>query len=144
MTRSRKSDADQDTFLSSERAAPRWVKREERLSYSAPVVVSVGEREVAGELEDVSNGGAFINTHRVVPVDSAVSLELAMPDGEKIHIDGNVVWTRRHIKGAENGVGIRFGELSDLVKNQLSKFLNEIPRPLDDAEPEPDFGFAEE
>ena len=65
--------------------------------------VSAGpERLTGGYVENLSQGGAFVNTARRLPEGTAIRLELTFPDGEVISAAGSVSHARAQ------GIGVRF------------------------------------
>ena len=69
-----------------------------------------GADDLVGDFtENLSTGGTFVATHRVLPIDTKIQLVLAFPGLlEPIAIEGSVRWTRADGADGEAGAGIEF------------------------------------
>jgi len=79
--------------------------------------------------ENLSRGGAFIQTHELLDPGRRVLIELSLPDGERVEAIGRVAWTRRRLGETSEapccGVGVEFlggaseqmGRLLDFVES---------------------------
>lgn len=61
------------------------------------------------ELKDISEGGTFVLTQKLIPVGSRVNVRLIHPSSEeRFNIPGQVVRSIDSIEASEKGIGIRF------------------------------------
>src|SRR5690349_9340334 len=77
---------------------------------------------------DISRGGIFIRTHQVLPLASAVKIELLLADETPfISAEGLVFWTRAPSEPGttqgEPGMGIRFTRMSPDSHRNLTRIL---------------------
>jgi uncharacterized protein (TIGR02266 family) len=82
---------------------------------------------VTSYLLNVSNGGLFVKTDDIYPLDSIVFLRFTMPgDTQPIEVEGKVVW--RNMGGREyfpKGMGIKFLKLNDADNEKIKIFVTE-------------------
>lgn len=76
-----------------------------------------------GFTENLSSGGVFIATYLVKPIGSSVNVELTMPDGEHLSIEGTVRWTRGETAGGWPGMGVQFAALAPAQEAKIREFL---------------------
>lgn len=63
--------------------------------------------------EDVSRTGMFIRTPHVIPPNSRITLEIMLPDGNRVDLEGRVMWAKKvpanlfHLV-RKSGMGVRF------------------------------------
>lgn len=82
----------------------------------------------AGLTQDISEGGLFVATYRVLPVGTAVVFGFELPDGARITAHGEVRWVRPPGSSEERpGLGIAFTELSPEAMRQISAFCATRP-----------------
>jgi uncharacterized protein (TIGR02266 family) len=76
-------------------------------------------------LRDLSEGGLFIRSERLLPIGSQVEVKLVLPGSEEpLVLPGEIV---RHVTAAqspETGMGVRFGELPPPVARSLKAFVD--------------------
>lgn len=76
-------------------------------------------------LRDLSEGGLFIRSERLLPIGSQVEVKLVLPGSEEpLLLPGEVV---RHVpagQGVETGMGVRFGALPPAVARSLKAFVD--------------------
>lgn len=79
--------------------------------------------------ENISRGGAFIQTLELLDPGRRVLLELSLPDGGQIEAIGRVAWTRREIRGGSGaphtGLGVEFLGGAAEVLNRLAAFADD-------------------
>lgn len=79
------------------------LRRSPRVALDASVDITYGETSFQGEAHDISLGGMFVRTPRVVPFGATVSLRFRVPTTtEQLVITGVVRWTRT------DGMGVQF------------------------------------
>jgi uncharacterized protein (TIGR02266 family) len=79
--------------------------------------------------ENLSSGGTFVVTSRVLEIGSNVRLALSFPGLlQPIHVDGVVRWTRGGVEGTdlEPGIGIEFEE--GAARDNLAEVVERIRR----------------
>jgi len=88
--------------------------------------VAEGTR-VPARLEDLSEGGAYIDTPHPLYVGTPMTLELELPaslsapDPEPVHLDAEVVWTRNGL-----GAGVAFYALSGDARARLRFYVASV------------------
>lgn len=83
-----------------------------------------------GFSENVSAGGLFISTLRLLPVGSAVALTFVLPDGIPMFVQGSVRWAREPRDPDSRvapGMGIRFVNLGVTEQAGLEAYLEGRP-----------------
>lgn len=80
---------------------------------------------------NLSRGGLFLQTTRLLPVDSVISLVIHLPDGgEDMEVPCTVVFTRDGTDGQATGMGLKFVDPEDTAKQRLEWFIiNANPDP---------------
>ncbi len=82
----------------------------------------------AGLTQDISQGGVFIATYRLLPVGSRLDLSFDLPDGTEIRTRGEVKWLREGAcSGERPGMGVAFSELSEDALIAIHRFCSERP-----------------
>lgn len=72
---------------------------------------------------DISAGGMFLRCAKPLAIGSNILLQLLTPSGETVEINAQVAHVRAEGEGRASGMGLRFEEVSDTVKTQLSRLL---------------------
>jgi uncharacterized protein (TIGR02266 family) len=70
---------------------------------------------------NLSLGGLFVATYQPMAIGSAVSMQIALPDGE-LHVTGVVRWIREVSSGALPGLGVAFDSLDEASAERIAKF----------------------
>jgi len=91
------------------------VRERLRVPSSLDVVLKCEEGYYAGQIVNVSRGGAFLVSHMILPVDSELVLFLSNPYLGKAGLfeaDGEVIWASEGSAGKEfsRGMGVRFAQ----------------------------------
>ena len=82
----------------------------------------------AGLTQDISQGGVFIATYRLLPVGSNLELAFDLPDGTRIKTRGEVKWLRENASnGARPGMGVAFSNLPEDTLHAIDRFCRERP-----------------
>jgi uncharacterized protein (TIGR02266 family) len=78
----------------------------------------------SGLTRDISRGGVFVATYRILPVGRAVVLEFTLPDESRVTATGQVRWIRDEVGDgtAPVGMGIVFDTLSDEDRARIEAF----------------------
>ena len=76
-----------------------------------PVRFGAEKPEKMGLITDISARGVYIATNSILPPGSAVRVEVAVPGGEPLQLDGRVMRTRRvppaFVMTSKGGMGVR-------------------------------------
>lgn len=84
--------------------APQSRRKHERFKMSSEIRVSVGERELVGSVQTISEGGLSFNTDQALEKGGIVTMRIQSPDGhEVIEVQGQVVWNE-----ANQAYGVQF------------------------------------
>jgi uncharacterized protein (TIGR02266 family) len=80
---------------------------------------------------NLSRGGLFLKTTRLLPPESVMSLIIHLPDGgDDITVDCSVVFTRDGSDGQPQGMGLKFVDPDENVKKRIEWFIiNSSPDP---------------
>jgi uncharacterized protein (TIGR02266 family) len=119
------------TSRNNEHNSPSPASADRRVGSRAPFKLDVnyrhGETYLFSSTRDVSELGIFLVTDNPLPVATKLQLEFRMPDdGEKIVVDGEVVWIDPVGRGHEQGMGIRFIDPSAQIRIRLSALVRTI------------------
>jgi uncharacterized protein (TIGR02266 family) len=84
-----------------------------------------------GFTENISSGGLFVATYRVLPIGEKVSLSLSLPGDEQLTLDGEVRWVRHPQPDYEiwPGMGIQFDRLTPEQEQLIQEFVS-LRQPL--------------
>lgn len=75
---------------------PKNKRRYDRFKMSSEVRVTVGDRELVGSLNTISQGGVSFNTDAALEKGGIVTMRIQSPDGhESIEVQGQVVWSEK-------------------------------------------------
>jgi hypothetical protein len=72
-------------------------------------------------VDDVSLGGCFVNTYGHVELNEAINLQLLLPTGEWVPLQGQVATYQPGV-----GFGMSFGALSGTQRTALNKLISSI------------------
>ena len=127
-------------FLESERAVRdlvltfvegrdiRFVERQDhRFPVSLQIAYKTDSAFITDYTDDVSQGGAFIVTDKVLPLGSIVPLKLKVPGSIlPLKLKGVVCWTRR---GPQGGMGVKFLFDSERQKKKVETLVASFSSP---------------
>ena len=95
-----------------------------------PVEVDIGmyseSNFYAGLTQDISEGGLFVATQKILPLGTDVSVSFTLPGVPEIKTDGQVTWIRQPIDGVP-GMGIRFTRLTSDDQATIQRFVAKRP-----------------
>jgi len=80
-----------------------------------------------GFTNNIGEGGLFVATHQILPMDSVIELEFSIPGRpEPIKAEGKVRWIREYndMSDAEPGMGIQFKALTRADQEQVQAFVD--------------------
>lgn len=79
-------------------------RRHERFVMNSEIKVRIGERELVGQMNTISLGGASFKADAMLERGGVVTLQIASPDGgEQVQVEGRIVWNE-----ANNAYGVQF------------------------------------
>jgi len=82
----------------------------------------------AGLTQDISQGGVFIATYKLLPIGRRLMLNFDLPDGTHINANGEVRWLRDTASpSARPGMGIAFLDLPEESERAIAEFCKERP-----------------
>lgn len=93
----------------------------DRVPLETEVSLSSESQFFAGLSGDISTGGVFVATYRVLPVGAHVTVEFALGD-RAVSTKGTVRWLREASGDTPPGVGIAFDELTDESRRDIVAF----------------------
>lgn len=82
-----------------------------------------------GATENISDGGVFVATDKILDEGAEVDLVFTLPGGFEVRGRGLVRWHRAAAPGVEPGVGVQFVDLSGAVEDAVENFIA-LRRPL--------------
>jgi uncharacterized protein (TIGR02266 family) len=100
-----------------------------RRHYEQQVEFRAESHFFAGITQDISTGGIFVATYQLLPVGTALSIQLELPDGSELEAEGVVRWVRRAANqhSERPGIGIAFKNLSRENLERVTAFCRERP-----------------
>jgi uncharacterized protein (TIGR02266 family) len=73
---------------------------------------------------NLSRGGLFLKTNRLLPIDSVVSLVIHLPDGgDDVEVPCSVVFIREQEGEQTQGMGLKFIDPDDSIKQRIEWFI---------------------
>jgi uncharacterized protein (TIGR02266 family) len=77
----------------------------------------------AGLTQDISEGGVFIATYRILPIGTPLTLSFELPDATKVTARGEVRWVRdTNMVEGRPGMGVSFTDLTPESLAAISRF----------------------
>ncbi len=115
--------------VTGEEPPPDKLRKEIRYPVEARVIARAGNIRLANLATDVSRDGLRIKFCRGLPVDHPVKIHLSFPGfGEKLSIEGVVIWSGQIGPDQKWATGIRFTYLTPADNQQLEDYLTKISR----------------
>lgn len=93
-------------------------RKHARVHILVDVLWGGGTRASGARTTDISEGGCFIDTIGHAAVGETLDFKLLLPDGERIPVQGEVVYELPRI-----GFGVRFTNISDPDRERLKALL---------------------
>ncbi len=90
-------------------------RRSERVALSAEVGLRSESNFYTGFSDDISEGGLFVATYKLLPVGARLQVSFGLPSGEEIVAEAEVRWVRDPIAGEMSlspGMGVRFTSIA--------------------------------
>jgi uncharacterized protein (TIGR02266 family) len=98
-----------------------------RKEYHVAVYVHYDDEEFIGLCGDISDGGLFVASSRILPRSSLVDLEFLMPDShDEFILEAEVRWVRERDDDNDTvapGFGVRFLDVSDTDRAVLDRVI---------------------
>ncbi len=101
-------------------------RQHRRVSLRTEVHLESDSNFYAGIANNVSQGGLFVASERLLAKGSVLDLEFSIPDGgPSIRTTGLVRWLREDLEGIEGppGMGVQFVELDERARERLEIFV---------------------
>lgn len=98
----------------------------ERTALKASVNWTSETNFYTGFTNDIGEGGLFVATHQVLPMDSVIELEFSIPGKpDPIKVEGKVRWVREYneLSDADPGMGIQFKALNNADQETIQRFV---------------------
>lgn len=107
--------------------SPPLPRRAPRVPFVVEVTVASEHNFWSGFTHNVSLGGIFISTDRILPVGSPVTIELNLPPDKTVHtLTGEVRWIRE-VEGSSDespsGIGLQFSEIPTDTDQRIKTFI---------------------
>jgi hypothetical protein len=106
---------------------PEEQRAQPRIPHEARVMVVLDGTPFNAVLQDISEGGVFLATHRAVPLGSMIAIDVPLPTGPVI-ARGIVRWSRLGSEGKLPGIGVAFEEIPRLDRERVASFCGDRPR----------------
>ena len=112
---------------SSRNRAPDLQPRPPRADLKVEVGIDDSWEFSVGFVENVSPGGIFVSSYRVLAVGTAVALTFGLPDASTLFVHGIVRWVRdpadRVASEVPPGMGIQFTDLGEAQTDRLHAYV---------------------
>jgi uncharacterized protein (TIGR02266 family) len=92
-----------------------------RVRVEADITLASESQFFTGLTADLSGGGVFVATYRVLPLGCPVAMQLALPDGDLL-ARGTVRWLRGASSDGAPGLGIAFDGLDPIARLRVECF----------------------
>jgi uncharacterized protein (TIGR02266 family) len=78
-----------------------------------------------GIVKNISRSGLFLESRKLLPVDTELSLRMRLPDEQqKTAVEARVVWSKRATQLCPAGMGMEFVRLSLENRKKLCRFIH--------------------
>lgn len=95
------------------RKSPEQRRRHERFKINSEIKVKIGDRELVGAMNTISQGGLSFNVNEALEKGGIVTMKIASPDGhEMIEVQGAIVWSEQNQAYGVQFAGAREGALA--------------------------------
>lgn len=97
-------------------ASPANRRRFERFVMNSEIKVRVGDRELVGQMNTISMGGASFKADAMLEKGGVVTLQIASPDGnQQLQVEGHIVWNEQN-----QAYGVQFADAKDSVLSSIN------------------------
>ena len=107
-------------------SSPKEQRRHPRARFEAFVDLTSDDNFYTGFSSDISEGGIFVGTAKLLPVGSQVELSFSIGEGFPVTVGGTVQWIRDVLDDPRvmPGMGVRFDALPDETRRQIHQFMS--------------------
>ena len=102
-------------------------RRGQRVELQVEIGIDDHTNFYVGFSENVSAGGLFIATYRILPVDTEVALTFVLPNELPIFVHGIVRWLREPVDRANSefppGMGVEFSGLGEAEAIRIKAYI---------------------
>lgn len=96
----------------------------DRFSMNSEIKIKVGDRELVGNMNTISVGGASFNTEALIEKGGLITMMIQSPDGkEEISVQGRVVWNEEN-----KSFGVQFAETKDMAKEAIERWSQKLEK----------------
>lgn len=96
----------------------------ERYKIDSKVTMSVGGREIVGNVSSISMGGARVDTEALLENGGVISMSISSPDGsQQIEVQGRVVWSEE-----KKAYGVQFHNTKETAIDGLRKLTSKLAK----------------
>ncbi len=111
---------------SSDDGVPSSRRRRPRLALELELEFTEDTHFFAGITQDLSEGGVFVATYRVLPVSTLLWLAFELPGGTQVRTRGEVRWIREEQAGSlRPGMGVAFLELPEAALVAITRYCRD-------------------
>lgn len=105
-----------------------WIekRKNKRVTFSSIISMESEDNLYTGVSQDISTGGIFVVTDRLLPLGTKILVEFIIPPHDrKIKICGEVRWLRESNNKSDTdpGMGLQFVDLSEEDRQALESFI---------------------
>lgn len=125
-----------DTIRVDRVSRPSWTgerRSSPRIAIDAELGFESDTNFFTGFAEDLSDGGLFIATYKLLPIGRELTVTFGLPEGREITADARVVWVREAHGDVAPGIGVRFRQLAEDDLEAILRFIEERPPVFYDA-----------
>ncbi len=103
-------------------------RRSPRRTFEVELEFTEDSQFYAGLTQDISQGGVFIATYKLLPIGRELQLNFDLPDGTHVSAKGEVRWVRESsLASVRPGMGIAFVDISAEALDAVTNFCRERP-----------------
>lgn len=107
-----------------EQATGKNRRRHERFVMNSEIKVKVGDRELVGQMNTISLGGASFKADAMLERGGIVTLQIASPDGgEQVSVEGRIVWNEKN-----QAYGVQFQDAKDGVLDSIQGWTSGLSK----------------
>jgi subtilisin family serine protease len=97
-------------------------RKHERYQMSSAVTMKFGDRELVGQVSQISVGGVQLNTDAWLENGGIVKMSIASPDGkDQIEVQGHIVWSEQ-----QKRYGVAFDNADESLKATISRWTSSL------------------
>ena len=97
-------------------------RRFDRFVMNSEIKIKIGERELVGQMNTISLGGASFKADAMLERGGLVTLQIASPDGgEQVQVQGQIVWNEQN-----QSYGVQFAGARDNVLSRIRGWSKDL------------------